>query len=683
MSGYVPKRVRNANIRLTSNQRGLKLQGLAPSIGQGRVLNRYTKSRVKSGVVVAPYPTGYRCINGVDPMTASEHALECNCEYLLDNTKATILVPPAPKNQAIAGGVGRINAPRFHCGSTCEGIDEEGNPNRHPHFHPHIKPAPPVKPISGPHANYTVSITMYGLDKDISETDFKNVCDRYINFIKSKANEVEFDRIIFSLSDNPGPGYNPAASGFDGNNMTDDMNGVFNHYMAISTFTSPGVIADKPRSDIWLYKYFVRKVILHNINQTWGGSKTKLVQVGFQFNHGDSAPTDDPNTNWTVFVANNRGDPNSDLSLPSGPITFNDLKNLDGNNINNPRNNIAQEFAYMRHFNNLLSQDPDVGPLSSSDPIKKNPLYSRVSHATWDTEEEFQFGYADMDYLWNKFLSGGESSLNPRYSNTKGFVGISNKDAFNSTQRGPDRQYAEIYDLYDYSKPKGGTATNQCDKYLKITSGLGGSYGDYGWDVAVPVDSNGDPTCGFENPDNGCNSKEACKGATPHTFNAGLTGSKYFYAKWNPERSHGLPRGFGESTDTSDGSALSFYVNKMVQTGWTAFFGPQGKLNDSAFAEKTPNLGTLAGQQGNGKVIMFSLQSRYWTYNGKTITNNPLAGGEEAFGSWSWPQFKFFLDTMAKQLRNKSPTQTFGTPNHPIRFALYEAQYLPQGWINN
>ena len=119
MSGYVPRKVSNARMRTKTNQTGLKMQGSASMLGRRGYIQRYVNRRVQTGFGVDGYPTGWRCINGVDPKTASLKALECNCYYARDVRINQVVLAPAPKNQGLAGGVGRINVPRFGCNVTC------------------------------------------------------------------------------------------------------------------------------------------------------------------------------------------------------------------------------------------------------------------------------------------------------------------------------------------------------------------------------------------------------------------------------------------------------------------------------------------------------------------------------------------------------------------------------------
>ena len=82
MSGFIPKRVRQGYLGTKRNQTGLKTHGSPAMLGH-RFIGNVIRRRV------APL-----------------------------NARWT---PKPPVNQGLAGGVGRINAPRFKCG-TCERV---------------------------------------------------------------------------------------------------------------------------------------------------------------------------------------------------------------------------------------------------------------------------------------------------------------------------------------------------------------------------------------------------------------------------------------------------------------------------------------------------------------------------------------------------------------------------------
>ena len=125
MSGFVPKKVSNARMRTKTNQTGLKMSGTATMLGRRGYIQRYVNRRVQPNVGVCGYPHGYRCINGVEPIFDSTGALlnpeavRQNCKLVVNGVNGINCVDAAPKNQGLAGGVGRINAPRFGCNISC------------------------------------------------------------------------------------------------------------------------------------------------------------------------------------------------------------------------------------------------------------------------------------------------------------------------------------------------------------------------------------------------------------------------------------------------------------------------------------------------------------------------------------------------------------------------------------
>ena len=84
---------------VNTNQVGLKLSGSSSSVGARA---RYTKNRVTDNVKVCG--PNYR--HGVI--------------WSINTKNNSICVPPASKCQGIAGGVGRVNAPRFNCTKSFE-----------------------------------------------------------------------------------------------------------------------------------------------------------------------------------------------------------------------------------------------------------------------------------------------------------------------------------------------------------------------------------------------------------------------------------------------------------------------------------------------------------------------------------------------------------------------------------
>lgn len=127
MSGYVPKRVSNTRMQSSTNQTGLKLQGNPSSVGRMGLLTQRINTRVHSnwGLSGRPGDMGFRCRNGIDPRTADEETLKKYCK--LCEKPGRVCLEPAPEHQGMAGGVGRINAPRFKCNG-CGKLSEDSTP---------------------------------------------------------------------------------------------------------------------------------------------------------------------------------------------------------------------------------------------------------------------------------------------------------------------------------------------------------------------------------------------------------------------------------------------------------------------------------------------------------------------------------------------------------------------------
>ena len=84
---------------LNTNQIGLKMSGTAPSVGTSISARRYTKRRVRDNLKFCG-PVYYH-------------------GQLWSNNSGDSCVKKAPKNQSLAGGVGRINNPRTKCNIKC------------------------------------------------------------------------------------------------------------------------------------------------------------------------------------------------------------------------------------------------------------------------------------------------------------------------------------------------------------------------------------------------------------------------------------------------------------------------------------------------------------------------------------------------------------------------------------
>jgi len=241
------------------------------------------------------YPTGWRCINGIDPQGKSLKVLECNCYYARDPTINQVVLAPAPKNQSLAGGVGRINAPRFSCGDSCAALNRPGDPNHHPHFHPPVPPPhPPLPPPqpAGPIPDFTVTMQHYGLQNggsapavptgvsDPNESIFKAYCTKYIKFIEKLSQSVAVDRVQFCIDGNPGPG----------------IPGAYQrkNYSCLVTDSPP------PANNIknggangypWVYEYFIKpfikKSFAGDFKKTGDGINGKI-RIGLTFDTSES-----------------------------------------------------------------------------------------------------------------------------------------------------------------------------------------------------------------------------------------------------------------------------------------------------------------------------------------------------------------------------------------------------------
>ena len=711
MSGYVPKRVRNANIRLTSNQRGLKLQGLAPSIGLGRVLTRYTKSRVKSGVVVTSYPTGYRCINGVDPKTASEHALECNCDFVSDPTYGSIWVPPAPLTQANAGGVGRINAPRFHCGSTCEASNEPGNPNRHPHYHPPHTPIIPPSPIPGGNVDYTITIAHYGLagspgnqpyskissgirSDSSTEDKFRQYCNNYIKFINKLVNTphqstgdnkyLVVDRVLFNINDSP-------SIGVPGSNSPQ----IVDYSTLVTKDTASSSFRALASNEVWVYKYFIKPVLLQNYNGGWGPEKRKI-QVGLTFSISDG---------WNTFNSNPTGN--------TGPLPLNLDNNYATNNGNlkdktDPLQNgtMNQTFRYVRYLNDFINNDNDFQTIRANYP--QESLYWLITSISYDTEGN-QGGFPDtketINNLWEQQFRHTPIQNAYNWSATS-TIGNSTLGDIPNSHTGPDRLYREIYDTFDNSayisgQKAGGT------KYCDIHSGSGGPgttqngwdvkpndiVKDYGTSTISGLTDINDPRITwnkFNNQRSIIGSNLCCNcgtQATELTQTGPDSNGLYTYSITKAENATSCPSGCPNSYSTNTGIEGSKYLwlatkanqNTLYQQPLKGDITSPFKNDYFNFKKRLANApngwGQYRGQgitEGNGAVMMFSIQNKTGTEN---VPGSGGKGSEDAFGNWTYDQFIKFLGEAAKFLNKNNYSK-------PI-LGIYEYDFVPSSWIEN
>jgi len=658
MSGYVPRKVSNARMRTKTNQTGLKMQGSASMLGRRGYIQRYVNRRVQTGFGVDGYPHGYRCINGVDPQTASLKALECNCYYARDVRINQVVLAPAPKNQSLAGGVGRINAPRFSCGDSCAALNTPGDANHHPHFHPPIIPHIKPEPIPGKVPSFSVTIQHYGIaskefggpsipfaspqligagtssdDWTTWTSDFKQYATSYLNFIKKLTNTkpgndkdaekpIYVDRVMFNINGNPGPG-----------KQGDPTSIVKATPYSLLINPTSGVLMDGPSSGIYdypmIYKHFVKPFIQNNFN----GSFKNKVQLGFTFDM--SAP-------WNTFL--NTTDGNGRLNFNTSVVSNNFGSNNSGivSKDDQTKNGaVNQTFRYIGAINDLILADPEL------DIIRNNPnnesLYWLVSSASYDNEgnsgkyPKFEFQATNMWELQvaNPGVNSELPNIPPNYSAT-GDMGYGNNN-ITMDNVGPDRIYQEIYDLDPTAAKCKGLNPSYPNNQRCCDYNFGSNSGQIGWGVKITQPVSGHPAA-RQCPTN--NNTPNYKGTT----DISTTNSKYFtLAKLNP---------------TS--AASSVIPDNDIDP-----FGMKNKLDDKNFTKKgTP--GTLDTQY-NGYVLMFSVNS---------VNYNGGGAGEDMFGTWSFDQFVEFLGYAAKYLSTSAKGPGIKNP----LIGIYEFDMIPKSW---
>jgi len=663
MSGFVPKRVSNARMRTKTNQTGLKMQGSASMLGRRGYIKRYVNRRVQTGFGVDGYPNGYRCINGVDPQTASLKALECNCYYARDVRINQVVLAPAPKNQSLAGGVGRINAPRFSCGDSCAALNTPGDANHHPHFHPPIIPHIKPEPIPGKVPSFSVTIQHYGIaSKDFGgpnipfaspqligagtssgdwttwTSEFKQYATSYLNFIQKLQNTtpkdaekpIYVDRVMFNINGNPGPG------------KQGDPPGTVKAtpYSLLTNPTTDGVKMDGSSSGTYdypmIYKHFVKPFIKNNFN---GFFKNK-VQLGFTFDM--SAP-------WNTFLNTTDGNGRLDFNTTVSSNNFGSNNSANVSKDDQTQNGAAnQTFRYIGAINDLILTDPELDTIRINNPNES--LYWLVSSASYDNEGNSSL-YPSTEIIarnmWelqvaNPGVNTVLQSIPPNFSAT-GDMGYGNNN-ITVDNVGPDRIYQEVYDSDPTAaKCKGQPGRPYPDNQRCCDYDFGKNPGEIGWGVKITQPVPGKPAA--QNcPKN--NDTPNYQGTT----DISTTNSKYF---------------------TLYNLHPSTAASRVIPHNDIDPFGMKNKLNDPNFTKKgTP--GTL-DTEFNGYVLMFSVN--YIPYNGKAVT---LAGGagEDMFGQWSYEQFTDFLGYAAKYL-STSPKGP-GIKNPLI--GIYEFDMIPKSW---
>jgi hypothetical protein len=653
MSGFVPKRVSNARMRTKTNQTGLKMQGSATMLGRRGYIKRYVNRRVQTGFGV----------DGVDPQTASLKALECNCYYARDVRINQVVLAPQPKNQSLAGGVGRINAPRFNCGDTCLALNTPGDANHHPHFHPPIIPHIKPEPIPGKVPSFSVTIQHYGIaSKDfggpnipfaspqsigtgtnISDwtkwtSEFEQYATSYLNFIQKLQNTtpkhaekpIYVDRVMFNINGNPGPG------------KQGDPTGIVKAtpYSLLTNPTTDGVKMDGSSSGTYdypmIYKHFVKPFIKNNFN---GFFKNK-VQLGFTFDM--SAP-------WNTFLNTTDGNGRLDFNTTVSSNNFGSNNSANVSKDDQTQNGAAnQTFRYIGAINDLILTDPELAT------IRNNPnnesLYWLVSSASYDNEgnsSKYPSTEIIARNMWelqvaNPGVSPVLQNIPPNFSAT-GDMGYGNNN-ITVDNVGPDRIYQEIYDIDPTAaKCKGQSGLPYPDNQTCCGYHFGSNSGEIGWGVKITQEVPGKPAA-RNCPTN--NNTPNYQG----TDDISTTNSKYFT----------LARLQAPS------AASSVIPDNDIDP-----FGMKNKLNDKNFTKKgTP--GTL-DTEFNGYVLMFSVNSV--GYSGKVVT---LAGGagEDMFGTWSYEQFTDFLGYAAKYLSTSSKGPGIKNP----LIGIYEFDMIPSSW---
>lgn len=646
-------------MRTKTNQTGLKMQGSASMLGRRGYIQRYVNRRVQTGFGVDGYPTGWRCINGIDPQTASLKALECNCYYARDVRINQVVLAPQPKNQSLAGGVGRINAPRFSCGDSCAALNTPGDANHHPHFHPPIIPHIKPEPLPGIVPSFSVTMQHYGIaskkfggpsipfaspqligpgtnsaDWAIWTSKFNQYATSYLKFIQKLQNTtpkdaekpIYVDRVMFNINGNPGPG-----------KAIESVVKATPYSLLINPDT--GVKMDGTDTGIYdypmIYKYFVKPFIKNNFN---GFFKNKI-QLGFTF---------DMSYPWNAFLneidGNERLKFNTTVSSNNFSSNNSGIVSKDDQTLNGAVN---QTFRYIGAINDLILADPELATIRNNN----ESLLWLVSSASYDNEGNSSL-YPSTEIIarnmWELQVAGAGGSptystvhpelanIPPNFSST-GDMGYGNNN-ITLDNVGPDRIYQEIYDLDPTAaKCKGQPGNPYPDNQRCCEYSFGNNSGEIGWGVKITQPVSGHPAA-RQCPTN--NNTANYKGTT----DTNTTNSKYFtLAKLNPT------------------TAASWVIpHNDIDP-----FGMKNKLDDKNFTKKgTP--GTL-DTQFNGYVLMFSVNS---------VDYNGGGAGEDMFGTWSYDQFTDFLGYAAKYLSTSAKGPGIKNP----LIGIYEFDMIPESW---
>jgi hypothetical protein len=671
MSGFIPKRVRNARMQTKTDQPGLKMQGNPAAIGRNSVLTRYINKRVQTtwGLCGRPGDMGFRCRYGVDPSTAGKDALMKYCEFCA--TPDRFCLNEAPKHQGMAGGVGRVNAPGFKCNGC--GALSSGR-FIHPHFRPGPGPGPPhpppPQPQSGPYMPFSVTMQHYGLKNGGSAkittevgdpTKFIKYCNDYISFIQKLTKSVYVDRVQFCINGNPGPG-KPGGEPSRVNYST--------------LVNADGSKKDSNNNYPWVYEHFIKKLIIKQSMPGWLGAKNidsdgnrKYIRMGFTFDclepwncflrNADNTTgklvinTETLQSNYDANKANDNFPPpcghGPGIGWPEScggtsgptkpyPIIHNPKNDIDKNG------SINQTFAYVAHINQLISLDTEITSLPLYTPTNKS--YYFITSASYDDEDnsskypgtsgplnnQLETTSTFADKMWkiqNERSSGPSIEDLPAYSATGGMF-TNGLDNLQKESKGPGRVYQECYD-------KGPDVSKQCPyKYGFLN-------GQKGWDVKGHKSFN---FCGTN--------------FTPFkgTSDMNTTASKYYTLANYIEPGKGYP----------------------ANAPWLYIVPPDGS-DPLRFKQKLDNpqwggtRGTSTVTEFNGNVLMFSIQSI--TNGAITKSGGGVGASEDCFGSWKYDDFIKYLEQVAKFLGpNGSAVNGYDNP----MLAIYEFDFVPDKW---
>ena len=694
-------------MRTKTNQTGLKMQGSASMLGRRGYIQRYVNRRVQTGFGVDGYPTGYRCINGVNPVTASDEAKECNCYYARDIRINQVVLAPQPKHQGLAGGVGRINVPRFGCNVTCS-----AGPN-YPHFQPQVTPTPTPTPTPPPfepptpnppplpqmkNQPFTVTMQHYGLKNGGSaaaetpvnatnKSTFTAYCAKYINFIEKKLSKsVAVDRVQFCIDGNPGPGI---PGGYQRTNYSCLVN-------------SNGTPKDGGANGYpWVYEYFIKpfikKSFAGDFKKTGDGTNGKI-RIGLTFDTSESWNCFKPasasggklplNTATTNNYKTNTNPKNLDFPLPSkdGKLQPNDFypppcgypignwpnckkgdgpfptgtneqlsilceaadgkKYKDNKDLNG---SINQTFAYVAHINNLIINDHELAYITN---WGNNPeyLFYLVTAASYDNEG-------------NSGKFPGNYQCGPAGQKVKSTPDIAN-DMWAQQMHG-----LPIASLPGFSAT-GGMYDTGLTALPLASSGPDRIYNEI-YDLGPGSNQGSDPL-----PQNNC------------TYNYGFSPGQIGWDVKNPREPGCTPVSpvvpDYKGTTNRDTTNSKYYTLANYTGGYNPSRNPAryiftGDASDPlAFKKKILGLKIKENRGSpsnlntkyNGQVLMFSIES----ITAGVVTRSGGVNGcsEDAFGSWKYPDFIMMLNNAAKYLKEKNVKEPM--------FAIYEFDWLPDAW---